>query len=163
MNVAKWLLLGLLALPMAELAAFIAVAAGYGFVPALALLIAGSLAGGLILRRAGGQHIARMRVAMQDGFNQNNFTALRADGVGGLTLLGGFLLAVPGFITDVIGLLVLLVPLWARLGEALGRSSAPPPRADGVVDLEPEQWRRVDDPALPGRSRLDDTGEPRHP
>ncbi|MCW5687673.1 MAG: FxsA family protein [Pseudolabrys sp.] len=158
---AKWLLLGLLALPMAELAAFIAVAAAYGFVLALALLIAGSLAGGLILRRAGGQHIARMRVAMQDGFNQNNFTALRADGVGGLTLLGGFLLAVPGFITDVIGLIVLLVPLWTRLGEALGRRSPPPPRADGVVDLEPEQWRRVDDPALPGRSRLDDTGEPR--
>src|SRR3569623_2938538 len=53
MNVAKWLLLGLLALPMAELAAFIAVAAVNGFVPALAFQIAGSLAGGLILRRAG--------------------------------------------------------------------------------------------------------------
>ena len=160
MNVAKWLLLGLLALPLAELAAFIAVAAVYGFAFALMLLIAGSVAGGLILRRAGGQHVARMRVAMQDGFAQNNFTALRADGVGGLTLLGGFLLAVPGFITDVLGLLVLAVPLWARLGEALGRRP-PPQRADGVVDLEPEQWRRVDDPALPGRSRLDDTGEPR--
>lgn len=158
MNVAKWLLLGLLALPMAELAAFIAVAAAYGFALALLLLLAGSLAGGLILRRAGGQHIMRMRVAMQDGFSQNNFTALRADGVGGMTLLGGFLLAVPGFITDVIGLLVLAVPLWARLGEALGRSS-PPPRADGVVDLEPEQWRRVDDPVLPSRPANERAGE----
>jgi UPF0716 protein FxsA len=158
--VAKWLLLGVLALPLAELAVFIAVAVAYGFALALLVLIGSSVAGGLILRRAGGQHIARMRVAMQDGFNQNNFTALRADGVGGMTLLGGFLLAVPGFITDVIGLLVLAVPLWARLGEALGRRSPPPPRADGVVDLEPEQWRRVDDPVLPGRSHLDDTGEP---
>ncbi|MCW5692232.1 MAG: FxsA family protein [Pseudolabrys sp.] len=159
---AKWLLLGLLALPLAELAAFIAVAAAYGFALALLLLIAGSVAGGLILRRAGGQHIARMRVAMQDGFNQNNFTALRADGVGGLTLLGGFLLAVPGFITDVIGLMVLAVPLWARLGEALGRRPSPPPRADGVVDLEPEQWRRVDDPVLPHRRPDDPAGEVRH-
>lgn len=159
MNVAKWLLLGLLALPLAELAAFIAVAAAYGFALALLLLIAGSVAGGLILRRAGGQHVARMRVAMQDGFTQNNFTALRADGVGGLTLLGGFLLAVPGFITDVLGLLVLAVPLWTRLGEALGRRP-PPQRADGVVDLEPEQWRRVDDPVLPGQRSPDGTGDP---
>ena len=150
MNVAKWLLLGLLALPMAELAAFIAVAAIYGFALALLLLIAGSVAGGLILRRAGGQHIARMRVAMSEGLNHNNFTALRADGVGGLTLLGGFLLAVPGFITDLLGLLVLVVPLWARLGEALGRRR-PPASPDGVVDLEPEQWHRVDDSVLPGR------------
>ncbi|MBS0536325.1 MAG: FxsA family protein [Proteobacteria bacterium] len=158
MNVAKWLLLGLLALPMAELAAFIAVAAVYGFALALLLLVAGSVAGGLILRHAGGQHIARMRVAMQDSFNHNNFSALRADGTGGLTLLGGFLLAVPGFITDVMGLLVLLVPLWARLGEALGRRP-PQQRADGVVDLEPEQWRRVDDPALPRHPTGDSTGE----
>ncbi len=158
MNVAKWLLLGLLALPMAELAAFIAVAAIYGFALALALLIAGSVAGGLILRRAGGQHIARMRVAMNEGFSQNNFTALRADGVGGLTLLGGFLLAVPGFITDVLGLLVLVVPLWTRLAEALGRRP-PPARPDGVVDLEPEQWHRVDDPVLPGRSSGENTDE----
>ncbi|KQY97814.1 hypothetical protein ASD45_17555 [Pseudolabrys sp. Root1462] len=160
MNVAKWLLLGLLALPMAELAVFIAVVAVYGFALALTLLIVGSVAGGLILRRAGGQHIARMRVAMRDGLNQNNFTALRADGVGGLTLLGGFLLAVPGFITDVLGLLILVVPLWTRISEALGRRP-PPARSDGVVDLEPEQWHRIDDPALPSRSRLD-AGDPRH-
>jgi hypothetical protein len=37
----------------------------------------------------------------------------------------------------------------------LGRR-APPGRADGVVDLEPEQWRRVDDPALPPHRRQDD-------
>ena len=143
MNVAKWLLLGLLALPMAELAAFIAVAAVYGFALALLLLVAGSVAGGLILRRAGGQHIMRMRVAMQHSFNHNNFSTLRADGLGGLTLLG---------------LLVLLVPLWTRLGEAVGRRP-PPQRADGVVDLEPEQWRRVDDPALPRRPTGESTGE----
>ncbi|MBS0245922.1 MAG: FxsA family protein [Proteobacteria bacterium] len=159
MNVAKWLLLSLLALPIAELAVFVAIAAAYGFVLALALLIAGSVAGGLILRHAGGQHIARMRIAMSEGLNHNNFTALRADGVGGLTLLGGFLLAVPGFITDVLGLLVLLVPAWTRLGEALGRRP-PPASPDGVVDLEPEQWHRVDDPALPGRRRGDDDAGP---
>lgn len=152
MNVAKWLVLGVLALPLAELAVFIAVAAAWGFVTALALLIGLSLAGGVILRRAGGNHVQRVRVAMRDGFGRQDFTALSADSTGGLTLLGGLLLAVPGLITGAIGLLILLVPLWRSLTGALGRRP-PPPAPDGVVDLEPEQWRRVDDPQLPGRER----------
>lgn len=152
MNVAKWLVLALLALPLAELAVFIAVAAAWGFVPALALLIGLSLAGGVILRRAGGNHVQRVRMAMRDGFGRQEFSALSADSTGGLTLLGGFLLAVPGLITGAIGLLILLVPLWRALtGAAVGRRPQAPP--DGVVDLEPEQWRRVDDPQLPGRER----------
>ena len=149
MNVAKWLVLGLLALPLAELAVFIAVAAAWGFVTALALLIGLSLAGGVILRRAGGNHVQRVRVAMRDGFGGQDFAALSADGVGGLTLLGGLLLAIPGLITSAVGLLVLLVSMWRSLtGPTRSRGPAAP---DGVVDLEPEQWRRVDDPRLPNR------------
>lgn len=144
MNVAKWLLLALAALPIAELAAFVAVAAAYGFLVALGLVLAGSLAGALILRHAGGSHIARVRVAV----NQGSFSALQADSRGGILLLAGILLLIPGFITDFLGLLVLAAALWQALSAALGRS-APPAGADGVVDLEPEQWRRIDDPALP--------------
>lgn len=152
MNVAKWLLLALLMLPLAELAAFIAVAAAYGVLTALGLLLVGSLAGVLILRHAGGNHIMRVRAAMNQGLREGRFTALQADGTGGLILAGGFLLFIPGFISDFLGLLVLLAVLWRALGVALGRS-APAGRADGVVDLDPEQWRRVDDPALPNRDR----------
>ena len=64
MNVAKWLLLALLALPIMELAVFIAVAGAIGFLWALALVAATSLAGAMVLRHAGGNHIARVRVAM---------------------------------------------------------------------------------------------------
>lgn len=152
MNVAKWLLLGVLALPVLEVAAFIAVAAAWGFFQALGLVALGSLAGVMVLRHAGGNHIARMRVAMNEG----RFTSLQTDGQGGLILLAGILLFIPGLITDALGLLVLLVPLWQTLNVALGRR-APPGNADGVVDLEPEQWRRVDDPALP-RRRPDNPG-----
>jgi UPF0716 protein FxsA len=146
MNVAKWLLLAVLALPIMELAAFIAVAEAIGFAWALTLVLATSLAGALVLRRAGGSHIARVRVAMGAG----NFTALQADSRGFLILLAGILLLIPGFITDVVGLLLLVAPLRQALGAALGRST-PPRRGDGVVDLEPKQWRRVPDPALPKR------------
>jgi len=150
MNVAKYLLLAailaVLLLPVMELAAFIAVAAQIGFLPALALIAAGSFAGMLILRHAGGSHIARVKVALGAG----SFTALQADSSGGLILLAGILLVIPGFITDVLGLLLLLPPLRQAIGAAFGRGGLEQ-RADGVVDLPPEQWRRVPDPTLADR------------
>ena len=146
MNVAKWLLIAVLALPVAELAVFIAVAASIGFGMALLLVLATSVAGGLVLRHAGGNHIARVKVALEQG----QFTSLQADNTGALTLLAGILLIIPGFITDVLGLLLLTVPLRRALFGLFGRG-APPQRADGVVDLEPEQWQRVPDPVLPDR------------
>ncbi len=146
MNVAKWLLLALLALPLAELAVFIAVASSIGFAWALLLVLGTSLAGGLMLRHAGGSHIARVRAALDQG----SFTALQADGSGSLILLAGILLLIPGFITDIVGLLLLIAPLRRALGAVFGRGQ-PPPRGDGVVDLPPEQWRRVPDPTLPDR------------
>ena len=146
MNVAKWLLLGVLALPVAELATFIAVAASIGFAWALLLLLAGSLAGAMVLRHAGGNHIARVRVALGDG----GVTAMQADSDGFLILLAGILLLIPGFITDVLGLALLVGPLRRAIARYLGTQTASP-RRDGVVDLEPEQWRQVPNPALPER------------
>ena len=150
MNVAKWLLLAIVALPLVELAVFIAVAATIGFVWALSLLLATSLAGGLVLRHAGGSHIARARVALNEG----SMSSLQADGHGTLILLAGILLLIPGFITDVAGLLLLIAPLHRGLGALLFRGP-PQPRGDGVVDLPPEQWRRVPGPVLPDQ-REDD-------
>ena len=146
MNVAKCLLLALLALPLLELAVFIMVAWTIGLLWALCLVLATSFAGWLILRRAGGSHIARIRVAMGDG----GVSALQADSRGALILLAGILLLIPGFITDVLGLLLLIAPLRRALGAALSRGLAAK-RADGVVDLEPDQWRRLRDPALADR------------
>jgi UPF0716 protein FxsA len=146
MNVAKYLLLAVLALPFLELAAFVAVAGTIGFLWALTLLMATSFAGGLVLRHAGGNHIARVRVAM----GQGGFTALQADSAGTMTLLAGILLLIPGFITDVLGLLLLLAPLRRALAGLFGIKPAPA-QPDGVVDLEPEQWHQVPDPALSDR------------
>lgn len=144
MNVAKCLLLAIFVLPVAELAAFVAVAAQIGVLMALTLVVLTSFAGLLILRHAGGAHIARMRVALQNG----RFTALQADNAGGRTLLAGILLLVPGFITDALGLMLLVTQLGA-LSTAIGGRARP--RADEVVDLNPDQWRRVPDPELPDR------------
>ena len=145
MNVAKLLLLAVLALPFLELAAFVAVAYAIGLGLALLLVLATSLVGALLLRHAGGNHIARVRVAMAQG----SLSSLAADSTGGMMLLAGILLLIPGFITDVVGLALLLTSLSRSRRE-------PPPRPDGVVDLEPEQWRQVPDPALRDRRNRDD-------
>ena len=128
MNVAKWLLLAIVALPVAELVVFIAVAAAIGFGWALLLVLGTSFAGGLLLRQAGGNHIARMRVAMNEGLARGSFTTVQADGAGAATLFAGFLLLIPGFITDALALLVLIGPLRLALAAPLAashRSGAP--------------------------------------
>ena len=128
MNVAKWLLLALLALPLMELAVFIAVAASIGFVWTLSLVLAGSLAGALILRHAGGSHIARIRVALGDG----GMTAVQADSSGFLILLAGILLLIPGFITDIAGLLLLMVSVGLVAAQAQQPAAA---RAKVVLQM----------------------------
>ncbi|HEY6025924.1 MAG TPA: FxsA family protein, partial [Pseudolabrys sp.] len=106
-KIARWMLTALLMLPLMELVVFVAVAVAIGFAAALGLVLLGSFAGILMLRHAGGSHIARIRVAMTEA----NFSALQADTTGGLILLAGILLLIPGFITDVIGLALLIAPL----------------------------------------------------
>ncbi len=139
MNVAKWVLLAALGLPFLELVAFIAVVATIGLGWALVLILAGSLAGALVLRRAGRGHVARIRVAMERG----SFTALHADTRGSLTLLAGILLLIPGLISDILAILLLIGALrHVFIG-------APQQRENGVVDLAPEQWHQVPDPSLP--------------
>jgi UPF0716 protein FxsA len=150
MNMAKWLLLAIVALPVAELVVFIAVAASIGFGSALLLVLATSFAGGLLLRHAGGNHIARVRTAI----NQGSFTAIQTDSAGAGILFAGFLLLIPGFITDVLAVLVLVGPLRRALAGLFG-GGPPPRRADGVLDLEPEQWQRVPDKELPDRHERD--------
>jgi UPF0716 protein FxsA len=140
MNVAKWLLLVLLALPFMELAAFFVVAATIGFGWALILVLAGSLTGAWILRHATSSHIARVRVALGEG----RFTTLQADRDGGLVLFAGILLLIPGFITDALAVILLSVALWRAVA-----GGVPPAPNDGVVDLTPEQWHQVPDPTLP--------------
>ena len=142
MSLLKWAIFGLLMLPFAEIAVFVAVALKIGFLAAFALVILTSLAGMAIIRNAGQSEVRRVRTA----FGERTVSHTELDGAGFLTVVAGFLLVVPGFITDVIGALLLL-PLTRRLirvaienamGRARRQSGQP-----GVVDLEPDQWQRV--------------------
>jgi UPF0716 family protein affecting phage T7 exclusion len=82
---------------------------GSGWLEALLLLATTSVIGVFIIRH----HVKRLPMALMQGFLGQG-TAAGRHFVG---LVGGFLLAVPGFGTDVLGLLLLLPPMpWLLAG-----------------------------------------------
>jgi UPF0716 protein FxsA len=141
MNVAIWLLTALLALPLAEIVVFVLVAAAVGFGWAALAIVAGSLTGALMLRRGGGSHVARMRVVL----GPQRLSALETDSAGTMYVLAAILLLIPGFITDVIGVLLLVKPLRRAISMLIKRAivGGTATRRDGVVDLGPQEWRQV--------------------
>jgi UPF0716 protein FxsA len=148
MNVAIWLLTAVLALPLAEIIVFVAVALWIGLGWALLAVVATSLTGALMLRMGGGGHVARMKVVL----GAQRVTALEADSAGTMYVVGAILLLIPGFITDAIGALLLVGPLRRIFGALLLRAFARErPQREGVVDLDRDQWQQVPDPQLPGR------------
>ena len=79
-------------------------------------MLAISLGGAWLVKRQGVGTLARMRHELDDGRIP---TGPMTDG--GLLALAGFLLLVPGFITDGFGLLLLLPPVRAAVRTWLGR------------------------------------------
>jgi UPF0716 protein FxsA len=145
MRLIKLIAIGLLAWPAAEIVAFVCVAAAVGFANAVFLLLLMSFAGVFVLRHFSGD-VTRFRAAGSAG---TATAPLDRSGMG--PSVGGILLLIPGFITSVLGL-VMLFPVsrhWllaaSRRAFAAGRSPARP----DVVDLAPNEWRALPSPRLP--------------
>ena len=92
-------------LPILELFVFVQVAGWIGFLPAVALIVAFSVGGAWLVKYEG---IGVLRRAQQQ-LDQGELPATEL--VNGLLLLvAGALMVVPGFLTDIAGLLLLLPP-----------------------------------------------------
>ena len=87
MSLLKWAIFGLLMLPLAEIAVFVAVAVKLGFLAALALTILTSMAGIAVIRMPERAKSQRMRTALGDRV----ISRVELDGPGFLTVLAGFL------------------------------------------------------------------------
>ena len=74
----KMIALGLLLLPLAELAAFVLVAGSVGFAAAFLLLILVSFMGIMVLRQTGSGAVTRLRTAAGNA----KITAVNLDGTG---------------------------------------------------------------------------------
>ena len=150
----KRIIIAILLLPAAEIAAFVLVAALIGVAGALLLMLATTLAGILVLRHSGRGRIAHFRVAVSDA----EMTATEVNSTGFLTVLAGLLLVLPGFLTDLVGIALLIAPIrrwcghmargwfqsWAR-GQKRGDPS--------VIDLSPDEWKQVRERKLPHRPK----------
>jgi UPF0716 protein FxsA len=98
-------LLALIGVPVLEVFALIEVARAIGWLAALVLLLATSVLGMRLVRVQGRATVARVSLAVSE-HRQPAQTALD----GALGFLGSVLLAVPGFVTDAFGVLLLLPP-----------------------------------------------------
>jgi UPF0716 protein FxsA len=129
-------LVSVLALPLIEIALFVVVGQAIGLVPTLLGVLLAAIAGGLIIRWQGIEALREMQVRMQRGE-----MPARQMGDTMFIVAGGLMLVVPGFFTDVIGLLLLLP--WTR--ELIYRLLA---RNFRVVEATSTSTRRTDDPGL---------------
>ena len=119
-----WVVIGLIiAVPIAEISVLVATGRLIGALPTVGLMIATSLLGAWLSQREGRKAWNALRTA----FDQGRMPAGElADGV--LILVGGLFLMLPGFVSDVIGLICLL-PItrpWGRkaLTWLVGRAAA---------------------------------------
>jgi len=101
-------------LPVAELAVILQVADGLGVLETILLLLAVSVVGGWLCKREGLGVLRRIRASLD---RHELPTRDLADG--GLILLAGALLVTPGFLTDLLGILLLLPPTRAGVRSLL--------------------------------------------
>lgn len=143
MSLVKWGFIGLLALPAAEVAVFILVALTIGWLWTIAVFLATSLIGVIVLKHLGRADRDRFRSALaSDGGRAIHLESSRL-----AAMIGGILLVLPGFITDIVGALLFLPQVRRWAGAAIGRAfrgRRPAPPARSVIDLAPDQWQVTD-------------------
>jgi UPF0716 protein FxsA len=105
-----------LAWTFAEIAVLIVVGGRIGLLATLALLVAAMIGGSAVLRRAGEGSAASLRAAMETGGDPG-----RALADGAMLAIAGFLLILPGFLSDAVAVALILPPVRRALRSAIGR------------------------------------------
>jgi len=159
-----FLLVIFLTVPLLEIAAFVLVGSRIGVLATLGMVLVTAVVGSVLLRVQGFGLLRRIQAETDSG---------RVPGRelvhGAMILLAGFLLLLPGFVTDAIGFL-LFVPafrdwMWRVLARrvlvkvdlsAMGATTARYSRDSRTIDLDEDDFTRTTDEA---RS----AGEPKDP
>ena len=110
-----WLLaVVFLVVPIVELAVILQVGQAIGVLETVALLVAVSVVGGWLVKREGVGVVSRISTAVQAGRVPGRDLA-----DGALIVLAGALLITPGFLSDVLGIALLLPPVRAVIRPVL--------------------------------------------
>jgi UPF0716 protein FxsA len=139
----KWAFIGVILLPVAEVVACFVMVLTIGWLWTLVWFLATSLAGVLVLRHAGRADLDRFRAALSAG----GIRAINLDTPGLATIVGGILLVLPGFITDLLGALLFIPAVRRWIGAAIGRANKRhrAARDPSLIDLAPDEWHQVPD------------------
>jgi len=140
----------LLALPLLEIAGFVVVGRQIGALATVGLVLASSIAGAMLLRHQGLGVMTRVRAEMAAGRDPSRELAH-----GVMIVLAAILLIIPGFISDIFGLLLFLPPVrdlaWRSLKSRVvvaTNFSAAGFRGRGrtrTIDLDDGDYSRGDD------------------
>jgi len=135
----------LLAIPLIEIALFIVIGQAIGVWPTLLGVILGAIIGSMIIRHQGLKLVGDIRNTMGRGA----LPGLKlADAM--LISIAGMLIAVPGYFTDVVGLLLLLPPLRTAIYGFLKRrmriigdvaAAGASPSRPRTIELDDDQFR----------------------
>lgn len=154
----------LLALPLIEIAVFVLVGSQIGVLPTIGLVVLSGIAGGALLRIQGFGILSRIRRQVEAGRDPGRELAH-----GVMILLAGILLLIPGFVTDILGILLFIPPIrdlgWHLVRDritfvgGIGGGFGAPPGADGrgdgkTIDLDEDEYSKEQDKSSPWR-RLD--------
>ncbi|MEU6245015.1 FxsA family membrane protein [Streptomyces sp. NPDC047024] len=107
----RWLPLGIAAWLVLEIWLLILVADAAGGLAVFLLLVAGFVAGAVVVKRAGRRAFRNLDEALRRGAAPSDGTAPTSGGGNGLLMLAGLLLMIPGIASDAVGLLLLLPPV----------------------------------------------------
>jgi UPF0716 protein FxsA len=153
----------ILAWPLVEIAAFVAVGSKIGVLSTIGLVALSGVVGAVLLRVQGFGVLSRIREQVEAGRDPSRELAH-----GVMILVAGILLLIPGFVTDIVGILLFIPPvrdlgwrLLRRRVEIVGRFGdgtawrRPAAGRDGrTIDLDQDDYSRRPDGASPWR-RLD--------
>lgn len=147
------LVLAFIVVPLVELWVIVEVGGLLGFWPTIALLLVDSVLGAVLVRREGSRAWRKFREALSAG-------RVPGDEIiqGALLLFGGALLLTPGFVTDVVGLALVLpltrgpvarllrlrmVPVPLQVGTGMWNQTRPPTggRRERDADADADQQR----------------------
>jgi UPF0716 protein FxsA len=124
-----FLILLFIIVPIAEIFVIIQVGQAIGALPTVALLIVDSIVGAWLLRSQGRRAWAAFRDALAGGRVPH-----REILNGALVIVGGAFLLTPGFISDAVGLLLLIPPTRAAIAAGITRM---------LMRRGPLRWTRV--------------------
>ncbi|AGS19895.1 FxsA family protein [Rhizobium etli] len=147
----------ILLLPLGEIAGFVVVGRTIGLALTLALVMASFILGVVLLRRQGTGILRRMSSEGRNGVMPGR-DLLKP----GMTVIAALLLIIPGFLTDIIAVLILIPPvrdfIWRSIAKRFVVVNAKDSFSDGpkadfrdrnpnskVVDLDEEDYHREPD------------------